>query len=121
MFVETCSAVFAPLVSTYGFSGPEVEDFGREVFLHYHRADRSISVSRELGAAPIVEVFYLAAETGDPPSPWAERNGVSRARRVVKLPDSVLRLSFDDGSDLEARLRELFSALEQSESEFLSC
>ena len=31
MFVETCSAVFAPLVSTYGFSGPEVEDFGREV------------------------------------------------------------------------------------------
>ena len=49
-FAQQCIEAFAPLVTLYGFAEPEVQDYGRETFVRFHKVDSTVSVSREVGA-----------------------------------------------------------------------
>jgi hypothetical protein len=84
-FGEACKASFGFLVDDYGFHEPQIEQIGRECFVRYHKGARTVSISVEPGLLPIVEPFYPTLETGESAVPWAERNGVPRARRIPNL------------------------------------
>jgi hypothetical protein len=55
---------FRFLQDRYGFSAPASEDFGREIFVRYERANQTVSISYEFGSSPLVEIFYPSEETG---------------------------------------------------------
>jgi hypothetical protein len=84
-FVSACTEAFVRLAREFQYDGPEVEPIGREVFVRYHSGYRTVSISYEPGMSPIAELFYPAAETGEQPLEWAQRNGVPRARRIPRL------------------------------------
>jgi hypothetical protein len=84
-FVVACTTALSKLTEDFGFDEPKVERFGREVCVHYHKAHRTVSIACEPGLEPIIEFFYPASETGEPPLPWAARNGVARCRRIPQL------------------------------------
>ena len=113
-FINAVQQAFSTLVTAYGFEVPAVEDLGREVYVLYHRGTRTVSVSMESGGRPIVELFYPSLETGEAPVAWARRNGMDRARRI-------LRLHAADGHQpsVEAQLESAFCALEDEEIGFL--
>ena len=118
-FVEACRHVFRPLVELYGFDQPDSEPIGRETFVRYHRGGHTISVALEPGSRPIVEIYYPAKETGEPPVPWAQRQGVPRAGRIPHLAVAV-DYDEDDPSSLVSYLAATATALQQVERDFLA-
>ncbi len=118
-FTEACITAFEILVERYDFSQPEIEPIGREMFVRYHKGNRTISVAYEPGCAPIVELFYSAAETGEPPVPWAAQGGVARCRRFPRL-DVREAFAEDEASSFNRYLRASARALEQVEHEWLA-
>jgi len=57
-FSVPCKQEFAFLVDRYGFSGPEVEDFGRECVIRYQKGKKTVAIAYEVGVGPIVELFF---------------------------------------------------------------
>ena len=85
VFAEACVRAFRVLVDSHGWEDPEIEPLGREVYVRYHKGNRTISISLEWGSTPWIELFYPSTETGERPVPWAERNGVPRCRRFPRI------------------------------------
>ena len=109
LFEQTVIDSFRFLQDKYGFSTPVAEDFGREIFVRYRRADQIVSISWEIGSSPITEIFYPSAETGAAPVPWASRDGVQRSRRFPKVRPAT-RFTNDETS--------MVKYLEESAREF---
>ena len=84
-FVENVKEAFSFLTQKYGFSDPEVKDYGREIFVEFNRNDETVSVSMEIGTEPIIEIFLLCEGTQEKPLQWAERNGKQRYRKFPKF------------------------------------
>lgn len=99
---------FSFLNLKYGFSKPEVENLGREIFVHFYRNDESVSISLEAGSEPIIELFLLCEGTSEKAVPWAARNGRPRFR---KFPNLAISCNFFDGAP---------KAFEKVESEWLN-
>jgi hypothetical protein len=118
-FATACPSAFRRLVDTFGFSEPEIESIGRETFVRYHRGDQTISIAHEAGSAPLVELFYPSAETGERPVPWAERNGVPRSRRIPHLGVTENCIEADPRS-MSLYLAANARALERVERNFLA-
>jgi len=106
-FINKTKESFGFLAQNYGFSEPEVKDYGREIFVYFHRNDETVSVSMEIGTEPIIEIFLLCEGTQEKPVPWAERNGKQRFRKFPKF--SVIKDFFNEAPN----------KLEETESEWL--
>ena len=131
-FERACRNALGFLCERFGFEAPEFEQIGREAYVRFDHGPRTVSVSWEPGAPPCVEFFYQSALTGDPPVPWAERNGVAYSRRFRRLASStVLGQSCGvsvrpeawwdpDEAMMEQYLVAIGRALEAVESQFLS-
>ncbi|GAB1263815.1 hypothetical protein [Aurantivibrio infirmus] len=87
-FTKQVVVAFGFLKERYGFSEPETESLGREVFVRFHRNDETVSISFEAGSQPLVELFLICEGTEEKPVPWAERNGKQRYRKFPKLSKS---------------------------------
>ncbi|MGV6851669.1 MAG: hypothetical protein ACWA5R_05740 [bacterium] len=87
-FTNQAIDAFSFLEERYGFSKPEVDNLGREVFVRFHRNDETVSISMEAGSQPLIELFLMCEGTEEKPVPWAERNGKQRYRKFPKLSDS---------------------------------
>jgi len=118
-FQLACVDAFRPLVDDFDFDEPEVESIGRESYVRFHKGSRTVSVACEHGLTPIVELFYPSAETGEPPVPWASRDGIPYARRIPRLG---VRAAVPDGSRdaYSTLLTAILLALVDAEREFLS-
>jgi hypothetical protein len=114
-----CEQCLSFLVERHGFEPPETERIGRETFVRYHRGDRTVSVAWEPGLTPIVELFYPPQTPEDRVAPWAERNGVARARRIPRLR---VPAQFDASNLKQAHsyFAELGSQLGQQEEAWLA-
>src|SRR5215475_8719102 len=88
-FERACSNAFVFLCERFGFAAPEFEQLGREGYVQFHKGSRTVSIAWEPGAAPLVELFFPAQDSGDRPVPWAARNGVPYARRIPSLGPSA--------------------------------
>jgi hypothetical protein len=108
---------FRFLQDRYGFSAPASEDFGREIFVRYERANQTVSISYEFGSSPLVEIFYPSEETGAAPIPWATKDGVQRSRRFPKLKLAT-RFSGDEASMVK-HIEEMSVKFEEAESNWL--
>jgi hypothetical protein len=58
-FINKTKEAFSFLTQNYGFSEPEVKDYGREIFVYFNRNDETVSVSMEIGAEPLIEIFLM--------------------------------------------------------------
>lgn len=85
VFTNKTKDAFSFLNVKYGFSEPEVENLGREVFVYFHRNDETVSISIEAGSEPVMELFLLCEGTSEKAVPWAARNGKPRFRKFPKL------------------------------------
>ncbi len=47
--------------------------------------NQTVPISCEMGSMPIIELFYPCSEISEASVPWAEKNGVARARRIPQL------------------------------------
>ena len=118
-FTEPCCKAFRFLSERYGFTEPEVETIGRESFVRFKRDYQTVSIAYEPGCPPIVELFYPCSEKGEPPVPWAKKDGIQRTRRIPRLN---LEESFVE-SNLDSIRRYLNSsarALEEVENKWLA-
>jgi hypothetical protein len=118
IFVRTCVSAFRRLVDKYGFAEPVIEQFGREAYVRYRKGYREVSIAYEPGAAPTVEFFYPSSETGERPTPWAEKDGVPRTRRFPKYRIDV-RFKDSDQKSFAPYLDATADALERDEREYL--
>lgn len=118
-FSRSCVKAFRFLVDLYSFREPEVERIGRETFVRYHRNSHTVSVAHEPPHAPLVELFYPAAETGEREVPWAARDGVARTRRIPSLKVEV-QFICGGNSNFEAYLESIAQALERQEQAWLA-
>jgi len=118
IYVRTCLSAFQRLVDKYGFAEPVIEPIGRETYVRYRKGLHEVSIAYEPGAAPIVEFFYPSAETGEPPTPWAEKDGVQRTRR---FPSYRIDVRFKDSNkaSFAPYLEATADALEREEREYL--
>jgi hypothetical protein len=131
-FERACRNALGFLCERFGFKAPEFEQLGREAFVRFDNGPRTVSVSWEPCAPPLVEFFYQSALTGDPPVPWVERDGVAYSRRIPRLASSeefskTSGVSFrpeawcdPDEAMMEQYLVAIGRALEAVESQFLS-
>lgn len=117
LFEKTVVENFRFLQDRDGFSAPVTNDYGREIFIRYERANQTVSISYEFGNSPLIEIFYPTAETGAAPIPWAVKDGVQRSRRFPKL-QLTLRFSGDDTSMVKY-IEELAVKFEEAESQWL--
>ena len=118
VFVRTCLSAFRRLVDKYGFTEPVIDPIGRETYVRYRKGLREVSIAYEPGAAPIVEFFYPSSETGERPTPWAEKDGVQRARRFPNYRTDV-RFKDSDQTSFAPYLEAMASALERDELKYL--
>ncbi len=118
IFVRTCVSAFQRLVDRYGFAEPVIEQLGREAYVRYRKGHREVSIAYEPGAAPTVEFFYPSSETGERPTPWAEKDGVQRTRRFPKYRIDV-RFKDSDQKSFAPYLEATADALERDEREYL--
>ena len=118
IFVRTCVSAFQRLVDKYGFAGPVIEPIGRETYVRYRKGLHEVSIAYEPGAAPTVEFFYPSSETGERPTPWAEKDGVQRTRRFPKYRIDV-RFKDSDQKSFAPYLEATADALERDEREYL--
>ncbi|MBT2972051.1 MAG: hypothetical protein KME56_18980 [Candidatus Thiodiazotropha sp. (ex Ctena orbiculata)] len=84
-FTNKTKEAFSFLNVKYGFSRPEVENLGREIYVYFHRNEESVSISLEAGSEPIIELFLLCEGTTEKALSWAARNGKKRFRKFPKL------------------------------------
>lgn len=116
-FARQCQQAFDELVSRYSLSRAEVESIGRECYVRYHKGPRTVSIAWELGAFPIVELFFPAGPN-DQPVPWAARGSVAYARRIPRLwPKSTTPSKHPPSS--EHYLAQSMRQLSETESSFL--
>lgn len=96
-----------------------MKDYGREVFFEYERNQDTVSISIEVGATPLVEVFIPAEGTDHKPVPWAEKNNVQRARL---FPNLKVTKKFQPNSpeSVSEYLGELAKQFESSQAEWLN-
>lgn len=96
---------FHALTERFGFAHPQTERLGRESYVRFRKGTRFVSIAWEPGTAPIVELFLPSAESGDPPLPWAERDGVAYSRRFPRhgAPSAELRRDPSHRSTLDWR------------------
>jgi hypothetical protein len=92
---------------------------GWELYVEYHKGDRTVSVCHEDGFSPLIELFHPPVAASDRPVAWAERNGVARCRRFPRL-DVSARFDHNDPAQLARYLRECVAALERTESDWLN-
>jgi hypothetical protein len=118
IFERECCAAFRRLVDVYGFGQPVIKQIGHESFVRYSKGNREISISYEYGASPLVELFYPSSETGERPTPWAEKNAVQRSRRIPRLQVAE-PFSAKDETSFGRYLDACAKALERVESAFL--
>jgi len=108
---------FRFLQDKYSFSEPVANDYGREIFINYDRANQTVSISYEFGGSPRIEILYPSAETGDRLVPWATKDGVQRSRRFPKIR-LVSRFS-DDENSIAVYVKEMAVEFEKIESNWL--
>jgi hypothetical protein len=84
-FTNKAKSSFNFLNEKYGFSAPEVENLGREIFIRFHRNDETVSISMEAGSSPIIELFLLCEGKAEKAVPWTARNGKERFRKFPKI------------------------------------
>lgn len=118
ILVDASRHALARLVDELGFEEPEAEAIGRETFVRFHRGDRTVSIAFEPGSSPTIELFYPVEGTDDDPVPWAERNGVARARRIPRL--NVRTKPYRDEATLKQSLKVLAKALFDVEADWLA-
>jgi hypothetical protein len=118
IFERDCCAAFRRLVDVYGFGQPVIKPIGRESFVRYFKGTREVCISYEDGASPLVELFYPSSETGERPTPWAEKDGVQRSRRFPRL-EVAEPFSEKDPTSFARYLDASAKALERVESAFL--
>ena len=118
LFANIVKEEFQYLNDRYGFLPPITEDFGREIFVRFERKEQTVSISLEHGNSPLIEIFFPSSETGDNPTPWLEKNGIERSRR---FPSIAINSNFkeDDENSMKDYVREMSSAFEEKESEWL--
>jgi hypothetical protein len=114
-----CSRQLRVLVDRYGFDPPQAEQIGCETYVCFHRGNQTVSVAWEPGAVPIVELFYPPLVPSDRVVAWADRNGVSRARRIprIRVPGGV---NADDLAAFDQYFAEVAAALVKEEAEWLA-
>ncbi len=117
-FVEACTASFSRLVKEFSFQPAVIRQIGRECFIKYIKGNHIVSVAYELGSLPIVELFYPSIETGESPTPWAERNGVPYTRRIPRL--NVVGKYGENKEDLRRYLEKCVAELISKEKSFLT-
>jgi len=78
-------SAFRFLEVKYGFTKLGVKNYGREVFIEYERDVDTVSISIEIGSAPLVEIFIPSEGTDHKPIPWAAKNNIQRARLFPKI------------------------------------
>jgi hypothetical protein len=110
---------FVFLREKYGFKAIVTRDHGREVFFDYERGLETISISFEIGQAPIIEVFIPSEISGEKAVPWAAKNGIQRSRRFPKL---VVGSTFQSSNlnSVQEYIRSLAKAFEASEDKWLN-
>lgn len=118
VFVRTTLSAFRRLVDEHGFAEPVIEPIGRETYVRYLKGYREVSIAYEPGAAPIVEFLYPSSETGERPTPWAEKDGVQRTRRFPNYRIDV-RFKDSDQTSFAPYLEATARALERDEREYL--
>ncbi len=77
---------FSFLTAKYRFEALRVRDCGREAFFLFDREDETLSISYEMGALPLIELFIPSSTTSVAPTPWAAKEGVERSRVFPKVP-----------------------------------
>ena len=118
LFEQVVRREFRYLEERYGFAARQTIDYGREVFVDFERDAQQVSVSLEFGRPPIVEIFYPIADTEDRATPWAEKNGVERARR---FPRMTVRAAYPESEDAFSKyIHEMAAELEKAESSWLT-
>jgi len=117
-FVEACIGTFSRLVEEYSFQPAEIEQIGRECFIRYNKGSHVVSIAYEIGSLPIVELFYPSSETGERPTPWAERNGVSYTRRIPRLKVAG-KYEWQNKADLRRYLEQSVRELVSKEKKYL--
>lgn len=118
LFEKTVLDSFRFLQDKYGFSEPVANDYGREMFINYDRANQTVSISYEFDGSPRIEILYPSVETRDRPVPWAEKNNVQRSRRFPKYKIAI-RFS-DDENSMPKYIKEMSLEFEKVESSWLN-
>ncbi|MBT3037330.1 MAG: hypothetical protein KUF75_02045 [Candidatus Thiodiazotropha sp. (ex Ctena orbiculata)] len=110
---------FGFLETKYGFGKPVRKDYGREVFFEYERNADTVSISFEVGSAPLVEVFIPVEGTDYTPVPWAVKNNIQRARLFTKLQVNQ-KFQPNDSKKVAKYLGEMTEQFESSQAEWLN-
>jgi hypothetical protein len=116
---DACEQGLSGLLRKHGFGAAERECIGREYYVRFHRGHQTVSIAWEPGSSPILELFYPPISPQEYAVPWAERNGVARARRIPQLRTS----STYDPNDLTraaAYFAEVGSRFAKEESQWLA-
>ena len=115
---EIIEREFSYLSARYGFGKLKVRDLGLKVFFELYRGLEAISVSVEIGTAPLIEIFVPAEETNEKATPWAKKAGVPRARLFPKL-DCSKQHNLKDLTAYESCIAEIAREFELSQEEWL--
>lgn len=109
-FSDPCKRAFAFLVDRYGFSGPEIEDFGRECVIVYQKGKKTVSIAYEAGCGPVVELYFPSRDI---------KNRRFPQHGPVDRPSKKKKLQRWDDEMLLAFLTRSTSELETYERDFL--
>lgn len=118
IFERTVKSEFKYLLDEYGFSTPKTDDYGREVFIRFEKGYKEVSISCEFGSAPIIELFYPVANTGNKATPWAKKDGIERTRRFHRLKVKTKYSAEDESSSIK-HIKEMALSFKNTESEWL--
>lgn len=110
-FVTPCLEAFRFLETRFGFSAPEVEQFGRECVIRYRKGDRWVSIAYEPGAVPIVELFHPTEDIKHRRIPRLKR-GLANPNRFIDTDEAQQRQTLQaQATDLEIVEREFLSEI----------
>lgn len=118
IFEEVVKNEFQYLHQKYGFAKPEIEDFGREVFVKFDRGAQTVSISLEHGSEPLIEIICPTSETGDKPEPWTSKDGIERSRRFPEINISS-KFTENDKESISNYMKEISREFEEKEKNWL--
>jgi len=117
--VQKIEEAFSFLRTKYGFGYPVVKDYGRELFVEFERNAETISISIEVGSAPLVEVFIPVEGTAYKSVPWTAKNNIQRTRLFPKLKISR-KFMPNDSEAVTEYLAEMAEQLDVTQAEWLN-
>jgi hypothetical protein len=116
--VEECARTFAFLEERYGFSAPETKRIGNETFVLFHKGMKTISISWEIGSAPLIELFYPPSSSAEKAVPWASREGTPRTRRFPRIR-TVVKFDPNEAGAFANYIKQIAAIFLQAENDWI--